>query len=90
MAETELADAVMLTSGAMTNRIDRLEDSGLISRVSDEEDRGRVLVQLTDDGLKLIECAAETRFQSAVDAIEGVSLPCSRLRRKAAALDGMK
>ena len=69
MAATELADAVMLTSGAMTNRIDRLEKSGLIIRVSDEEDRRRVFVQLTDDGLKLIECAAETRFQSAADAI---------------------
>jgi len=69
MPATELADAVMLTSGAMTNRIDRLEESGLISRISDEEDRRRVLVQLTDDGLKLIESAAETRFQAATDAM---------------------
>jgi DNA-binding MarR family transcriptional regulator len=69
MAATELADAVMLTSGAMTNRIDRLEESGLASRVSDEKDRRRVFVQLTADGLELIESAAETRFQSATDAI---------------------
>jgi DNA-binding MarR family transcriptional regulator len=69
MAATELADAVMLTSGAMTNRIDRLEESGLTSRASDEEDRRRVFVQLTANGLKLIESAAEIRFQSATDAI---------------------
>ena len=69
MAATELADAMMLTSGAMTNRIDRLEEFGLISRVADEEDRRRVLVQLTVKGLKLIESAAEIRFQSATDAI---------------------
>jgi cytochrome b561 len=69
MAATELADAVMLTSGAMTNRIDRLEESGLISRMADEEDRRRVLVQLTVKGLKLIENAAEIRFESAADAI---------------------
>ena len=69
MAATELADAVMLTSGAMTNRIDRLEESDLISRVADEEDRRRVFVQLTARGLKLVENAAEIRFQSATDAI---------------------
>ena len=69
MAATELADAVMLTSGAMTNRIDRLEESRLISRVADGEDRRRVFVQLTADGLKLVENAAEIRFQSAADSI---------------------
>lgn len=73
MAATELADAVMLTSGAMTNRLDRLEESGLIRRVDDEEDRRRVLVQLTGEGLALIEQAAETRFQSATDALAGLS-----------------
>lgn len=69
MAATELANAVMLTSGAMTNRIDRLEESGMISRVADEEDRRRVFVQLTAEGLRLIESAAEIRFQTATDAI---------------------
>ena len=69
MAATGLADDVMLTSGAMTNRIDRLEESGLISRVADEEDRRRVFVQLTEDGIKLVENAAEIRFQSAADSI---------------------
>lgn len=73
MAATELADAVMLTSGAMTNRIDKLEDSGLIARIADEEDRRRVLVELTRNGLKLIEDAAESRFQSAADAMACLS-----------------
>ena len=73
MAATELADATMLTSGAMTNRLDRLEESGLIGRIPDEEDRRRVLVQLTRTGLKLIEDAAETRFQSATDALACLS-----------------
>lgn len=73
MAATGLANAVMLTSGAMTNRIDRLEESGLISRVADEEDRRRVFIQLTADGLKLVESAAEIRFQSAADAIACLS-----------------
>jgi DNA-binding MarR family transcriptional regulator len=69
MAATELADAVMLTSGAMTNRIDRLEDSGFITRIADKDDRRRVIVQLTRAGLSLIEDAAESRFQSAEEAV---------------------
>ena len=69
MPATELAEATMLTSGAMTNRIDRLEEAGLIHRMPDEADRRRVLVQLTPAGLKLIEDAAKSRFQSADDAI---------------------
>ena len=47
MPATELAAAVMLTSGAMTNRIDRLEQKGLVRRIKDENDLRRVLVQLT-------------------------------------------
>jgi DNA-binding MarR family transcriptional regulator len=69
MAATNLADAVMLTSGAMTNRIDRLEAAGLVQRKKDALDRRRVLVQLTDAGLNLIENATEARFDSATDSI---------------------
>jgi DNA-binding MarR family transcriptional regulator len=69
MAATDLADAVMLTSGAMTNRIDRLEEIDLICRVADDEDRRRVWVHLTRKGLRLIEDVAEVRFQSATDAL---------------------
>lgn len=73
MAATELADSVMLTSGAMTNRIDRLEQSGLIKRLADEHDRRRVIVRLTLEGLSLIESAAEIRFKSATDALDCLS-----------------
>jgi DNA-binding MarR family transcriptional regulator len=69
MAATELADAGMLTSGAMTNRIDRLEAAGLVQRNKDTLDRRRVLVQLTDVGLSMIENATEARFDSATDSI---------------------
>lgn len=73
MAATELADTTMLTSGAMTNRIDRLESEGLVRRLKDDNDRRRVLVQLTRKGLKLIEDAAEARFDVAMDALVGLS-----------------
>ena len=69
MAATELAGAAMLTSGAMTNRIDRLEIEGLVKRLKDENDRRRVLVQLSPDGLQLVERATEARFEAATMAL---------------------
>ena len=72
MAATELADANMLTSGAMTNRIDRLEEDKLVRRIKDDNDGRRVLVQLTTSGLKLIETATKARFETATDALEGL------------------
>jgi DNA-binding MarR family transcriptional regulator len=52
----------MLTSGAMTNRIDRLEVVGLVERLQDPSDRRGVLVSLTKDGLKLIDKAVTTHM----------------------------
>lgn len=51
---TELYNFLMITSGAMTNRIDTLEKKGLVTRVNDPEDRRTVYVKLTEEGLKLI------------------------------------
>ena len=46
----KLAKRAELSSGAMTNRLDRLEEAGLVRRVPDPEDRRGVLVELTDAG----------------------------------------
>jgi DNA-binding MarR family transcriptional regulator len=47
----QLAQHVEISSGAMTNRLDRLEASGLVQRVPDPNDRRGVLVELTPKGL---------------------------------------
>ena len=73
MAATELATANMLTSGAMTNRIDRLENDGLVRRLKDPQDRRRVLVQLTNKGVDVIEKATEARFDVATAALGDLS-----------------
>jgi len=52
---TALYRACMLSSGAMTNRIDRLEGAGLVSRVPDPEDRRGILVGLTARGLEVVD-----------------------------------
>jgi DNA-binding MarR family transcriptional regulator len=46
----ELAEKAELSSGAMTNRLDRLEEGGLVRRVPDPNDRRGVLVELTAKG----------------------------------------
>ena len=45
-----LADDLGLSSGAMTNRLDRLEAAGLLRRLPDPDDRRGLKVELTDAG----------------------------------------
>lgn len=76
LTPTELYREMMLTSGAMTNRIDRLEASGLVTRRPDPDDRRGTLVRLTAKGKAVIDSAAtkhvanETRLLSALTARE--------------------
>jgi DNA-binding MarR family transcriptional regulator len=56
-APGELADFTMVTTGAMTKRIDRLERAGWVTRrVSERDGRGRVIA-LTREGRELIDRA---------------------------------
>jgi DNA-binding MarR family transcriptional regulator len=57
LAPGELARHTMVTTGAATKRIQRLESAGLVSRrVSDEDHRGRVIA-LTEAGVRVIDDA---------------------------------
>ena len=53
----KLARMMELSSGAMTNRLDRLEQAGLVSRMPDPDDRRGIQVELTDEGLRTYERA---------------------------------
>ena len=55
----------MLSSGGMTNRLDRLETGGFVTREDDPTDRRGVVVKLTAKGRRLIETAMATRFEEA-------------------------
>jgi DNA-binding MarR family transcriptional regulator len=50
-----LLRTAMVTSGAITNRVDRMETKGLVQRVRDPGDRRGVRIRLTPEGLELIE-----------------------------------
>ena len=57
LTPAELMRASMVTSGAITQRLDRLEKRGLITRTRSELDGRCVHVALTADGLALIDRA---------------------------------
>lgn len=71
-----LLKAAMITSGAMTNRIDRLEAKGLVLRSPGADDRRSVRVQLTPRAIELIDeffaehIANEARMFAALTAGE--------------------
>ncbi len=58
----DLVRETMVTTGAVTNRIDRLEEQGLIERVANPADRRQVLVHLTAAGLKLTDEVADAHY----------------------------
>jgi len=53
----DLADDLELSSGAMTSRLDRLEQTGLVRRLPDPEDRRGVVVSLTAAGQAHVDAA---------------------------------
>lgn len=54
-----LLTQTLVSSGTMTNRIDRLVGHGFVVRAPAPEDRRVVLVQLTDAGLAVVDAALE-------------------------------
>jgi DNA-binding MarR family transcriptional regulator len=52
-----LLRATLVTSGTMTNRVDRLAEAGLVSRHRDARDKRGVLVQLTERGRSTVDAA---------------------------------
>lgn len=59
LSPTELFNTLMVSSGTMTHRIDRLEQADLVRRIPDPGDRRGTLIQLTDKGFTVIEKAVE-------------------------------
>jgi DNA-binding MarR family transcriptional regulator len=69
MSAGDLSRALLLSSGAMTNRIDRLETAGLVRRVPDPKDRRGVLVELTERGVELIDGAVTEQAAKEADVL---------------------
>jgi len=68
-----LLRATLVTSGTMTNRIDRLAEAGLVGRSRDPFDKRGVLVQLTDQGRRTVDAAMSdllTRERAILTALD--------------------
>jgi DNA-binding MarR family transcriptional regulator len=57
LSPTRLGRGLMLSSAGVTSRIDRLERRGLVRRLADPDDRRGVIVELTDQGLEVVDAA---------------------------------
>ncbi|MCL9777422.1 MarR family winged helix-turn-helix transcriptional regulator [Vibrio methylphosphonaticus] len=75
LTPSELINSMMLTSGAMTNRMDKLESKGYISRTHSKEDRRSVRVKLTDEGLVLIDKMMEEHVEVQQTLVKSLSKP---------------
>jgi DNA-binding MarR family transcriptional regulator len=68
-----LLRATLVTSGTMTNRIDRLADAGLVRRLPDPQDRRGVLVTLTTDGQRRADEALADLVVNEYGLLNGLS-----------------
>jgi DNA-binding MarR family transcriptional regulator len=73
LAASDVARQTGLSSGAMTNRIDKLEARALVARRPDEQDRRGVIVSLTKEGERLIDNAIQLRLDAADASLSGIS-----------------
>lgn len=69
----ELSREVLVTTGAITKRVDRLEASGLVTRsVAEEDSRGRTIA-LTEAGLRLTDALMEAHLANQRALLSGLS-----------------
>ncbi|MGW3566546.1 MarR family winged helix-turn-helix transcriptional regulator [Streptomyces sp. NPDC000941] len=76
--------AAMVTSGAITNRIDRMEAKGLVERVREGGDRRTVLIRLTERGQGLIDTVMAAHLRNYAKILG--TLDCDECERIATGL----
>jgi DNA-binding MarR family transcriptional regulator len=69
----ELCASTMVTSSAVTKRIDRLERAGLVSRTVSEEDARSRRIRLTEAGFDLVDHLMERHIANEHRLVAGLS-----------------
>ncbi|HEU5361959.1 MAG TPA: MarR family transcriptional regulator [Gaiellaceae bacterium] len=80
---SDLSSRLMVTTGAMTNVLDRLEQRGLIRRVRNPDDRRSIIVEATDAGSELWHVAVNELGEQEAAAVHVLS------RREQEQLNGL-
>jgi DNA-binding MarR family transcriptional regulator len=76
---TDLFKALLVTSGAMTKKVDRLATLGMVERVQDPGHLGGFLIRLTKKGFRVADEMVETLAKrSAIDPAMGQFTPTER------------
>ncbi|MEU6066212.1 MULTISPECIES: MarR family winged helix-turn-helix transcriptional regulator [Streptomyces] len=73
LSPRQLSATLMLTTGGMTGRLDKLERAGLLRRSPDPHDRRGLQVTLTDEGLRLIDEAVGAGLAEQSDALSALN-----------------
>ncbi|MFD5936501.1 MarR family winged helix-turn-helix transcriptional regulator [Streptomyces sp. NPDC060333] len=72
LSPRQLSATLMLTTGGMTGRLDKLEKAGLLTRSPDPHDRRGLHVTITDRGLTLIDEAVTAGLEVQRAALTGL------------------
>ena len=93
LTPTELFSSLMLTSGAITHRVEELVKRNLVVRAADPDDRRGVRVRLTGQGLATIDQAVAAHVENEKNLLRHLSatersLLASLLRRLLLGLEG--
>ncbi|HXD62439.1 MAG TPA: MarR family transcriptional regulator [Lacisediminihabitans sp.] len=68
-----LLQQTLVSSGTMTNRIDRLVERGLVERRTDPHDGRGILVVMTDKGRTRVDTAISLLLRAETELLEGLS-----------------
>ena len=55
LSPSKLAESLLVSTGTMTNRLDRLEQRGLVRRLPNPDDRRALDIELTGEGRRLVD-----------------------------------
>jgi DNA-binding MarR family transcriptional regulator len=70
---TELYNSLMLSSGAVSTRIEQLVKSGFVQRIASEQDRRSCKVTLTQEGVELVDAALNAHVANMDNMLRSVS-----------------
>jgi DNA-binding MarR family transcriptional regulator len=72
LSPSRLSSTLMLTTGGMTGRLDKLERAGLVQRVPDPADRRALRVRLTERGREIIDEAVAAGLEVQHEVLSGL------------------